>query len=98
MTIVPSSSVVRHADVVDLETDGEIVAMNMDAGTCFGLNKVGSRIWKLIESPARVADVCAVLVQEYDVDAATCEQQVVEMLEGLKAERLVDECESIAPA
>lgn len=96
MPITLSSRVMRHAGVIDAEADNEIVALNVEEGTCFGLNRVGSRIWNLIESPMYVADICAILLREYNIDSTTCEQQVVEMLEGLRAERLVDECEPAA--
>lgn len=93
MPIEMSSTIVRREGVIDAESDGEIVAMNVELGICFGLNGVGSRIWKMIAAPVRVSEVCANLLEQYNVDAATCERQVIELLEGLKAEQLVVECD-----
>ena len=78
------SIVVRNVALMDAEIDGEVVALNVDRGTCHGLNKVGSRIWKMLAEPRRVSDVCASLVSEYEVDDETCERQVLDLLDGLR--------------
>lgn len=85
-----SSSVVTRSDgFIEAEIDNEIVALNIETGTCYGLNRVGSRVWALIAAPSRVEDVCARLIAEYDVEPATCERQVLDLLEELRAEGLV---------
>lgn len=87
---ISSSSIVARGDgFVQAEIDNEIVALNIETGTCYGLNRVGSRIWELIESPSLVADVCKKLMAEYDVEPTTCERQVLDLLEELRAEGLV---------
>jgi len=90
MTILTLESVVgRGGGFVEAEADGEVVALNIDNGTCYGLNRVGSRVWSLIAEPARVGGVCETLIAEYKVDRATCEQQVLELLEDLHDEGMV---------
>jgi Coenzyme PQQ synthesis protein D (PqqD) len=85
-----SNAVVARGDgLIEAEVDGEILALHVDKGTCYGLNKVGSRVWQLIATPISVADLCTALVSEYKVDAATCERQVVDLLEELRAEGLI---------
>jgi Coenzyme PQQ synthesis protein D (PqqD) len=53
------------------------------------LNRVGSRIWKLLAKPARIDDLCAILLTEYRVDPNVCEHQVLDLLEELRAEGLI---------
>jgi hypothetical protein len=89
-TLNVDSTVTRAAGFVEAEADGEVVALNIDTGTCYGLNKIGSRIWILIGEPARIGDLCAKLTSEYDVDSATCERQVLELLTELLAEGLIE--------
>lgn len=89
-----STVVARTPKVIDAEVDGEVVALNIDDGACYGLNGVGSRIWRLVEAPVRIADVCTILRAEYSVDQDTCEQQVLEMLEGLRSEGLIAVCDA----
>jgi hypothetical protein len=83
------SIVTRSQGIVEAEADGEVVALNIDKGTCYGLNKVGSRIWSLIGEPKRIGDVCTTLISEYEVDGATCERQVLELLDELRAEGMI---------
>ena len=42
------SIIVRNVELLDSEIDGEIVMMNIESGKYFGMNKVGSEIWKMI--------------------------------------------------
>jgi hypothetical protein len=74
---------------IEAEIGNEIVALNVERGSCYGLNRVGSRIWGLLKIPVRVSDLCAVLVSEYEVDRSLCERQVLDLLEELRAEGLV---------
>ena len=88
MSLSPLSSgfsVVRGKGLIEAEVDGELVALHIDKGICYGLNKVGSRVWQLIENPAKIGDVCAALTSEFDGDAATCEREVLDLLEELRA-------------
>ena len=85
-----SKSIVKRSDgFIHAEVDHEVVALNIDRGTCYGLNPVGSRIWKIIENPVTIDDICSRLMAEYDVDAATCERQVLDLLEELRSEGLI---------
>jgi Coenzyme PQQ synthesis protein D (PqqD) len=85
-----STTVVARTDgFIEAEIDGEVVALNVERGTCYGLNRVGSRIWKLLDRPSRIGDVCATLLAEFIVDPDVCERQVIDLLEELRAEGLV---------
>ena len=90
MNSLSTTSVVARCDgFIDSEIDGEIVALSIEHGTCYGLNQVGSRIWELIARPARIGDLCATLLTEYRVDPDVCERQVLDLLEELRAEGLI---------
>lgn len=94
-TLSASTVVVRSAELVHAEIDSEIVALSVTRGTCYGLNRVGSRIWSLLERPTRVSDICATLVAEYDVERTICEREVLDLLEELRAEGLIDNAEEL---
>lgn len=81
--------VVRSEGFIEAEIDNEIVALSIEHGTCYGLNQVGSRIWKLLATPARISDLCATLISEYKVDPSVCEREVLDLLEELRAEGLI---------
>ncbi len=84
------SYVVRKAGLVHSEIDGEVVALDVSAGTCFGLNEVGSRVWQLLDRARAVAEICNCLSSEYAVDRVTLENDVFELLQRLVEERLVE--------
>lgn len=75
--------------LIDAEIDDEIVALSIEHGTCYGMNRVGSRIWTLLARPICICDLCAALLAEYRVDPDVCERQVLDLLEELRAEGLI---------
>jgi hypothetical protein len=90
MQCLSSSSVVARSDgFVEAEIDNEVVALSIEHGTCYGLNRVGSRIWHLLASPVHVGDICETLLAEYKVEPSVCERQVLDLLEELRAEGLI---------
>jgi hypothetical protein len=66
-----------------------VVALSTTSGACFGLNAVGSRIWRLIANPVRVGDLCTMLEKEFDVDRDTCEREVLSLLTQALAEGMI---------
>jgi hypothetical protein len=79
----------RSDGAICAEVDGEVVALDAERGVCYGLNRVASHVWGLIDPPARIGEVCTSLINRYDVDAATCERQVLDLLEDLRGEGLI---------
>jgi hypothetical protein len=75
--------------LIEAQIDNEIVALNVDTGTCYGLNKVGARIWNLIRQPTRVRDIRDQLLTEFKVEPDICTQEVLELLEELSSEGLI---------
>jgi hypothetical protein len=81
--------VARKDGFIDAEIDGEVVALSIEQGTCYGLNGVGSRIWHLVSTPVRIDDLCAILLTEYLVDPSVCKRQTLDLLEELRSEGLI---------
>jgi len=83
------SVVSRKAGIIEAEIEGEVVALNVETGTCYGLNQVGSRIWHMLATSTRISDICEALLAEYSVGSDDCERQVLDLLEDLYAEGLI---------
>ena len=79
----------RKAGIIEAEIEGEVVALNIETGTCYGLNQVGSRIWHLLATSTRISDICEALLAEYSVGSDDCERQVLDLLEDLYTEGLI---------
>lgn len=59
----------QSGDVVAREAGGETVLLHLTDGTYFGLNPVGGRIWSFLDGePRTLAEICAMVVLEYDVE------------------------------
>ena len=84
----------RRAELIETEVDGELVALHVDNGTCYGFNGTATRIWALIEQPRRLSELKDELTREFDVDPEVCERQLDELLRELEGDGLVE----LAPA
>jgi hypothetical protein len=80
---------IRCADTLTADVGGEIVALNVDRGQCYGLNEVASSVWELLAEPKTLAELCAALAEDYDVDAETCAVEVGKLVADLQVEGLV---------
>ena len=78
-TVFVQNEAMLFADVGD-----GTALMDIDRGEYFQYEAVGSRIWELIDGKATVAQICAQLTEEYDVDRETCEQQTMAFLGKLQ--------------
>ena len=79
----------RRASLLEAEVDGELVGLRVDRGTCYGFNGTATRIWALIEQPRRVSELRDILLDEYEVDAAACEEELRALLAELEQDGLV---------
>ena len=87
--ITLDSIVVRSGDVMASPVDNELVMMDLMRGMYYGLDATGADIWERLAQPVRVADLCAQLVQDYEVEQAVCEADVLAVLNEMAAEAMV---------
>jgi len=93
---IPLSAIVVVADeVLSSDLGTEHVLLNLRDGTYYGLENVGSHIWKLVQKPISVAEICNAIVETHEVDEGRCRRDVVNLLGELLKRRLV---ELLAPA
>jgi Coenzyme PQQ synthesis protein D (PqqD) len=76
----------RSPSVLTAEVDGEIVMMSIEQGRYFGLDDIGSDIWKRIEPPCSFAALVDGLAADYEADRATIAADVQSLL-GRMAEQ-----------
>ncbi len=85
-----NSNVVAGKDQVSSDLGGEVAILHLKAGTYYGLDVVGARIWGLIQEPRIVKAIRDVLVSEYEVDPARCEGDLIALLQRLSDEGLIE--------
>ena len=94
MTDDRNARIIRCEDLLEADVNGEIVALHIQKGQCYGMNGVASRVWALLAEPRSPAEICATLSGEYEVDEATCRADVDALLDELRAEGLVKPAEA----
>ncbi len=75
--------------VVGAELDGEFVMLDPDSGIYYGLNEVGTAVWRFLSSPRRLDEVVAHVCEGFDVTPERCRADVDRLLAELAARRLV---------
>ncbi len=88
--ISSGSGVVASGDQVSSDLGGEVAILDLKAGTYYGLDEVGNRVWTLIQEPTSVKEVRDVLLSEYEVEPERCERDLISLLQRLADEGLVE--------
>lgn len=80
----------RAPDALFSEVGEDVVALHVERGQCYGMEKVSSAVWKLLAEPRDLEAICAFLVEQYAVDPNDCRTEVGQFLEQLSSEGLVE--------
>jgi hypothetical protein len=92
MSITVHTTIGRTGDILYAPVGTEeAVMMSVIGGCYFGLNAVGMRIWELLEHPRMIAELCAQLCEEFEVEAEACEVDVLKFVNELIANGIVHE-------
>jgi len=81
-------------NVMFRELEGESVILDLDSEQYFGLDEVGTRMWRLITEAESIAAAFDDLVVEYDVEAEALREDLSELIDTLIDKGLL----SIAPS
>lgn len=82
-TISLSSVVTQSPDQVSTSIADQTALMSIINGSYYSMDRVGSRIWALIEQPRVVSAVVDQLLTEFAAGRPTCEQHVLAFLQRL---------------
>lgn len=78
------------ATVVSRRVGDEVMILDLESGTYFGLDPVGARVWELMREGRTLAGICEALMGEYAVGREVLERDVRRLAAGLEAEKLVE--------
>lgn len=84
------SVVVATPEQVSCGLGEESAILNMKNSVYYGMNAVGTRVWNMIGEPRSVVQLRDALLDEYEVDAARCEQDLLQLLEQMRTEGLIE--------
>ena len=75
-----ASLVTVSDDVLFQDLHGEAVLLNLKTGVYFGLDPVGKRVWDLLQTHARLSELLAAMVAEYDVTEERCAEDLLALV------------------
>jgi hypothetical protein len=89
LALTLSSRVLANDDVEFREMQGEAVLLNPHSAVYFGLNAVGTRIWKLLGEHQLLSEVADCIVAEFDVIPERCAADLLELVADLERHGLL---------
>ncbi len=89
MEIGPDTVLQRRKDLLFNEIDGEVVMLSVENSEYYGMNKVGSRIWELLEAPICLEHLIKNLLREYNVTEEQCNKETVFFVNKLIDKKLI---------
>jgi hypothetical protein len=75
--------------VMARQVGDEVVILDLASGTYFGLDPVGARIWALMGEGRTLAEICATMLEEYEVEREQLEADVLRLAAELLERGLV---------
>ena len=89
MDVAQPDQFVVHPSVITRELSGETVLLNLESGVYYGLDAVGTRVWQLLQQGRTIAEVCEVMVEEYDVERDVVNDDVSRLVGELRERGIV---------
>jgi coenzyme PQQ synthesis protein D (PqqD) len=90
MSLSPQSVVSVTKDQVSCNLGDEAAILNTKHGIYYGLDPIGAEVWKLLQTPCKVADIHQLLLREYEVEPQRCERDLLALLEELLGAGLIE--------
>src|SRR5580700_9115526 len=87
--IADAAIVSRSPSILTAEVDGKIIMMSIEQGHYFGLDHIGSDIWKRIEPPCSFATLIDGLAADYEADRTTIVTDVQSLLDHMAKHDIV---------
>lgn len=81
--------VARSAEVIFTEVNGDVTMMSVQNGKYYSLPSVGAHIWRILDEPASVAEICDRLMTQYRVDGDRCKLEVLTFVRQLADQGIV---------
>lgn len=88
-SLTASTTIVAAEPVLSTTIDGETVILHKGVERYYGLNDVGTFIWKLLEEPRTVEEICEEVMNEYDVGYQRCKNDVEDIVSEMNKKELI---------
>ncbi len=75
--------------VMARQVGDETVILNLESGTYYGMDQVGTRIWQLMTEGKTFSEICDMAQVEYDVERQVLKQDVLKLSRELLDQGLI---------
>jgi hypothetical protein len=89
-TLSRDSRIAVSQDQASCDLAGDTAIVNLKSGVYYGLDPMGTHVWKLLREPVTFAGLCESLMRDYDVDESRLETDMRAFLGELANHGLVD--------
>jgi hypothetical protein len=80
----------KTGDWLAARAGDEVMMMSAATGRYIGLNRMGARIWDLLDAHGDADAICALLLEEFDVSEQACRAEVDEFFGDLLKYKAVE--------
>lgn len=84
-TILKCSEHVTHQIVAE-----EAILINLNTGTYFSLNKIGTEFWEMLDGQQTIQQHAQTLAAKYNVEVAMVVSDLLELAEKMAVDHLVE--------
>lgn len=85
-----STRITAGIEVIYAELGAEISLLNIKSGIYYTLNSVGAHVWRQIHRTTTLSEIKSRLLEDYEVDEARCERDLLRIVDELRAHGLID--------
>lgn len=89
LMISMESRVSAAQQILSSDIGDEMVMMDINLGKYFSLKGPSGRVWELIDKDTLVHSIYEKLLQEYDVEAEQCEQELFALLHDMREANMI---------
>jgi len=90
MKPITLDTIVRKNDDIFTGTiDNEMVAISIQSGKYYQLNKTGSRILALLDHPHSVRELCEAMQAKYKIESDVCQDDILEFMKDMANKNLI---------
>jgi hypothetical protein len=79
----------RKPDVVSANLGAELAVLDLAGGSYLGFNATAAHVWRLLQDPLTLEQLCTAMAAEFEVEPAQCRGEIQALLEKLLAAGLI---------
>lgn len=80
---------VRTKELLSADVGDELVALDADAGHCYGFNSAAASVWRQLAEPQSFESLKRSLMDEYEVSDEQCSDDLAQLLNDFVGKGLI---------